>query len=56
MTNVDRIFSVLELLENLRDVYRQTAPLHKFDSQQTDKIKDNIEQAKKLLDEIEATL
>ena len=56
MTNVDNIFSVLELIENLRDIFRQTAPLHKFDSQQTNKIRDDIQQAKKLLNEIETCL
>ncbi|MDI6736166.1 MAG: hypothetical protein QME42_08255 [bacterium] len=56
MSNVDNIFRVLELLENLRDVFRQTAPLHKFDSQQARKIKDDIGQAKKLLNEIEESI
>lgn len=53
MTNVDNIFRVLELIENLRDIFRQTAPLHKFDAQQANQIKDVLQEAKKLLNEIE---
>lgn len=56
MIKADNIFKILELMEQLRDVLRQTAPLHKFDSQQSDKVRQAIQHVKNLLNELEESV
>lgn len=56
MIKTDNIFKILELIEQLRDMLRQTAPLHKFDSQQRDKVRQVIQQVKNLLNELEVSV
>ncbi|MDI6791760.1 MAG: hypothetical protein QME81_02670 [bacterium] len=56
MLKPNTIFEMLELMEKLRDILRQTAPLHEFNLQQRDEVKQILEQAKKRLTELEESI
>lgn len=51
--NVDKIFEVIELMEELRDILRKTAPLHLLNTQQKQNAKELISKAKGILNELE---
>jgi hypothetical protein len=54
--NVDRVFEVIELMEELRDIFRRTAPLHALNTQQNQQVRKLISKAKNTLNELEDTL
>ncbi|MEW6096529.1 MAG: hypothetical protein AB1567_08395 [bacterium] len=54
--NVDKIFEVIELMEELRDTLRKTAPLHLLNTKQKQETKELISKAKSILNELEESL
>lgn len=47
---------VLDYMEDIRDIWRESAPLQNLTEEQTEKLKKKIEKARKSLDKIEASL
>ncbi|MFH0774329.1 MAG: hypothetical protein V2A53_02370 [bacterium] len=53
---VEKIFEILALMERLRDILRQTAPVHRFSPEEKNQIQQSIQKAKEILDELEGSL
>lgn len=53
---VELTFSVLDAMEDLREVWRSTAPLMELDEKQRAKAQKKIDKARKALDGLEKTL
>ncbi len=53
---VELTFSVLDAMEELRDVWRSTAPLMELDAAALAKVEKQIGKARKALDGLEKTL
>jgi hypothetical protein len=53
---VESTFRVIDIMEEVRDVWRGTAPLQNLDEQQTEKLRKKLEKARKVIERIEATL
>lgn len=51
--NVDRTFDVIGLMEELRDVWRKSAPLYNLLDEEREKVVSIIRRAKELLEEME---
>ena len=49
-------FTVLDAMEDLRDIWRATVPLQELDEQQKQEAAKTLEKAKKALDKLEQTL
>ncbi|MEW6607589.1 MAG: hypothetical protein AB1414_09060 [bacterium] len=54
--DVEGMFEVIKLIEKLRDIFRQTAPLHILNSQQKQQAKQLLSTAKNILDKLEKSL
>lgn len=52
----DALFESLFALENIRELLRTTAPNHKLDDEQKEKLTKNLEEIKKQLTNIEGLL
>lgn len=53
---VENTFKVTELMEELKDIFRQTAPLHEFNPSQREEALKLIGAARAALDKLEALL
>jgi|DewCreStandDraft_4_1066084.scaffolds.fasta_scaffold59560_2 hypothetical protein len=53
---VDCTFRVLDAMEDIRDIWRDTAPLQDLDEAQRDKVLKKIGAARKALDQLEGLL
>ncbi len=53
---VDETFKALFALEDLREIWRKTAPKHELNKEQKEKVKEILEEIKKSLNEIEKCL
>ena len=53
---VDCTFRVLDAMEDLRDIWRDTAPLQELDEKQREKALKKINGARKALDRLEGLL
>jgi hypothetical protein len=51
--SVDRTFEVMGLMEELRDIWRKTSPLHNLSDEEKEKASSIIHRATELLKEIE---
>jgi flagellin-specific chaperone FliS len=54
--SVDRTFEVMGLMEELRDIWRESAPLHRLSDDERKRAISIIQRAIELLKEIEGTL
>ncbi len=55
-SRVESTFRVIDLMEDIRDVWRASAPLQNLSEDEKEKVVKKIEKARKALDKIEATL
>ncbi|MEW6680290.1 MAG: hypothetical protein AB1297_04605 [bacterium] len=53
---VDNTFKILELMEELRDIFRKTAPLHELSKEQLERVKMIISEAREALTILEELL
>ncbi|HOX28351.1 MAG TPA: hypothetical protein PLQ76_04260 [bacterium] len=53
---VDQTFRVIDLMEDIRDIWRETAPLQEIDEARKENLLNKIKKARKALDGIEASL
>ena len=53
---VDCTFRVLDTMEDIRDVWRDTAPLQNLDDDQAAAVRKHIEKARKALDQLEGLI
>lgn len=53
---VENTFRVIDIMEEVRDVWRETAPLQNLDGQQTEKLSEKLDRAIKAIERIEAAL
>jgi len=56
MQRVDDTFRVMDIMEDVRDIWRESAPLQELDEQQKTKLLKKLSKAKKAIERIEATL
>ena len=55
-TRVDSTFRVIDLLEDIRDIWRETAPLQNLSDANKEKLQKKLEKARKAIEKIEASL
>ncbi|MFA6450535.1 MAG: hypothetical protein WCX65_13770 [bacterium] len=55
-TRVENTFRVIDLMEDLRDIWRQSAPLQNLTDSEKEKLKKKLEKARKAIEKIEATI
>lgn len=55
-TRVENTFRVIDLMEDVREVWRETAPLQNLSDQSKEKLQKKLEKARKAIEKIEATL
>ena len=53
---VESTFRVIDIMEEVRDLWRETAPLQNLSEEQAEKIRKKLEKARKAIERIEATL
>lgn len=53
---VENTFRVIDIMEEVRDVWREAAPLQNLDGQQTEKLRQKLDIAVKAIERIEAAL
>lgn len=53
---VENTFRVIDIMEEVRDAWREAAPLQNLDEQQTEKLRKKLDRAIKAIEHIEATL
>lgn len=54
--NIDRTFAIIELMEDLRDIWRETAPTHILSPEYREKVLSIILEANKILKEMEKSI
>ncbi|MDI6704330.1 MAG: hypothetical protein QME40_06655 [bacterium] len=54
--NVDRTFAIIELMEDLRDIWRETSPTHTLSPEQKEKVLSIILDANKILKRMEEAI
>ena len=55
-TRVDSTFRVIDLMEDIRDIWRETAPLQNLSDANKEKLQKKLEKARKAIEKIEASL
>ncbi len=55
-TRVENTFRVIDLMEDIRDIWRETAPLQNLSESNKEKLIKKLEKARKAIEKIEATL
>ncbi len=53
---VEKTFEALFALEDLREIWRKTAPLHNLTTEQKKEVKEIIRKLREILDEIEGSI
>jgi hypothetical protein len=53
---VENTFRVIDIMEDVRDIWRESAPLLDLNDQQTEKLRKKLEKARKAIERIEVSL
>ena len=55
-TRVESTFWIIDLMEDIRDIWRETAPLQNLSDANKEKLSKKLDKARKAIEKIEATL